>query len=162
MNKISAWSARWEMPFNVKKCHILQVGTRSLKYDYKMSSEKLESVHCVKDLGVTITSNLKFSQQFKEAAGKVNRMLGFIKRDFSFKNKDIFLSLYKSLVRPHLDYVVQFWSPHLTKDIAKLESDQHRATKMIPSLRNKSYEERLVLSRETTSPRDTHRMFQNT
>ncbi len=61
LNKFSAWSARWEMPFNVKKCHILQVGTRNLKYDYEMSSEKLESVHCVKDLGVTITSNLKFT-----------------------------------------------------------------------------------------------------
>ncbi len=54
LNKISACSARWEMPFNVKKCHILQVGTRKLKYDYELSGEKLESVHCVKDLGVTI------------------------------------------------------------------------------------------------------------
>ncbi len=87
LNKISAWSARWEMPFNVKKCHILQVGTRNLKYDYEMSGEQLESVHSVKDLGVTIMSNLKFSQQCKEAAGKVNRMLGFIKRNFSFKIK---------------------------------------------------------------------------
>ncbi len=58
-----------------------------------MSGEKLESVHCVKDLGVTITSNLKFSQQWKEAAGKANRMLGLIKRNFSFKNKDIILPL---------------------------------------------------------------------
>ncbi len=60
LNKISAWSARWEMPFNVKKCHILQVSTRNLKYVYEMSGEKLESVHRVKGLGVTITSNLKF------------------------------------------------------------------------------------------------------
>ncbi len=109
-----------------------------------MSGEKLESVHCVKDLGVTITSNLKFSQQCKEAAGKANRMLGFIKRNFSFRNKDIILPLHNSLVRPHLQYAVKFWSPHLTKDIAKLEAVQRTATKMIPSLRNKSYEERLA------------------
>ncbi len=69
LNKISAWSARWEMPFNVKKCHILQVGTRNLKYDYEMSGEKLESVHCVKDLGVTIASNHKSSQQCKRGCG---------------------------------------------------------------------------------------------
>ncbi len=54
-----------------------------------MSGEKLESVHYVKDLGVTIASNLKFSQQCKNAAGRANRMLGIIKRHFSFKNKDI-------------------------------------------------------------------------
>ncbi len=118
------------MPFNVKKCHILQVGTRNLKYDYVLSGEKHESVHCVKDLGVTITSDLNFSQQCtsKEAAGKANRMLGFIK---------------KILLRIKI-YVIQFWSPHLAKDIAKSEAAQRRATKMIPSLRNKSYEERLA------------------
>ncbi len=109
-----------------------------------MSGKKLEGVHCVKDLGVTITSNLKFSQQCKEAAGKANRMLGFIKRNFSFRNKDIILSLYNSLVRPHLECAVQFWSPHLAKDTAKIRSCP--ATKMIPSLRNKSYEERLARS----------------
>ncbi len=102
LNKISAWFARWEMPFNVKKCHIRHMGTRNLKYDYEMSGEKLESIHCVKDLGVTIVSKLKFSQQCKEAASKANRMLGFIKRNFAFKNKDIILPLYNSLVRPHL------------------------------------------------------------
>ncbi len=69
-----------------------------------MNGVKLESVQCVKDFGVTIASSLKFSQQCKDAAGKANRMLGFINRNFSFKNKDIILPLYASLVRPHLDY----------------------------------------------------------
>ncbi len=102
-----------------------------------MSGEKLESVQCVKDLGVTIASNLKFSQQCKDAVDKANRMLGFIKRNMSFKNKDIILSLCNSLVTPHLEYVVQFLSPHLAKHIAKLAAVQRRATKMIPSLRKK-------------------------
>ncbi len=93
------------------------MGTRNLKYDHKMSGEKFESVHCVKDLGVTITPNLKLSQQCKEAAGKANRMLGFIKRNFFFKNKDILLPLHNSLFRLHLQYAVQFWSPHLEKDM---------------------------------------------
>ncbi len=52
--------------------------------------------------------------------------------------------MYISLVRPHLEYSVQFWLPHYAKDIANLEVIQCRATKMIPSLRNKSYEERLA------------------
>ncbi len=144
LRKISAWSDRREMPFNVNKCHILEVGTKNKKYGYKMGGVKLESVHCVKDLGVTITSNLKFSQHCKKAACKANRMLGFINRNFSFKNKDKILPMYISLVRPHLEYVVQFWSPHKAKDIAKLEVVQRGVTKMIPSLCNKSYEERLA------------------
>ncbi len=80
------------MPFNVKKFHILQVGTGRVKYDYEISGKKIKSVHCVKYLGLTIASTLKLSQQCKDAAGKANRMLGFIKRNFSFKNKDITLN----------------------------------------------------------------------
>ncbi len=59
-----------------------------------MSGKKLESVHCVKDLGVTITSNLKFSKQCKEAVGKANRMLGFIKKKKIPSRIDIILPLY--------------------------------------------------------------------
>ncbi len=133
------------MPFNVNKCQILQVGTRNQKFEYEMNGTKLESVQCVKHLGVTIiASSLKFSQQCKDAAGKANRMLGFINRKFSFNNKAVILPLYISLVRPHQQYAVQFWSPHHSQDIAKLEAVQRRATKMIMSLRNKSYEERLL------------------
>ncbi len=88
LRKISAWSDRWEMTFNVNKCHILQVGTKILKniYEYEMGGVKLESTHCVKDLGVMMTSNLKFSQHYIEAASKTNRTLGFINRIFPFKN----------------------------------------------------------------------------
>ncbi len=87
-----------------------------------MSGVKLESVQCVKDLGVMIVLNLKFSQHCKEAACEANRMLGFINVNFSFKNKNIILLMYISLVRPHLEYAVQFWSPHHAKDITKLEA----------------------------------------
>ncbi len=104
-----------------------------------MGGVKLESIQWVKDLGVTITSNLKFSQYCKEAACKANRMLGFINRNFSFKNKDIILPMYISLVRPHLEYAVQFWSSHHAKDLAKLEAVQRRATSLFLSLGDESY-----------------------
>ncbi len=71
-----------------------QVGTRNPKFEYEMSGVKLEIVQCIKHLGVTIASNLKFFLHCKEAACKGNRMLGFINRIFSFKNKDINLSMY--------------------------------------------------------------------
>ncbi len=77
------------MPFTVNKCQ------RNQKYDYEICGVKLESVQCVKDLGVTIASNLKFSQHCKVTAGKANRMLGFININFSFKNKDNSTSIYK-------------------------------------------------------------------
>ncbi len=144
LRKISEWSQRWKMPFNANKCRILQVGTRNQKFAYEMNGTKLESVQCVKDLGVKIVCSLKFSQQCKDAAGKTNRMLGFTNRNFSFKDKYVIIPLYNSLVRLHPEYVVQFWTPHHAKTIAKLEVVQRRAMKIIKSLRNKSCEERLA------------------
>ncbi len=74
------------MPFEVNKCHILKVRTRNKKkYEYKISGVTLESVQCVKGLGITIESNLKFSQHYREAACKANRMLAFIKNIFFFQ-----------------------------------------------------------------------------
>ncbi len=68
------------------------------------------------NLDVSIASNFTFFRQYKNVAGKANRMLGFINKNLSSKNTDKFLSLHISLVRSHLEYVVQLWSPHHTKD----------------------------------------------
>ncbi len=73
-----------------------------------MNDVKLDSVQCVKDLVVSIAANLKFCQQCKDAASNANRMLGFINKNLSIKNRDIFLPMHVSLVRPHLLYTVNF------------------------------------------------------
>ena len=96
-----------------------------------------------KTWGVVINKELNFSKQCTEAVKKANRALGFIYRSFEFKSKRIIMPLYKSLVRPHLEYAVQFRSPYLRKDIIKIEGVQRRATKMIPELRGKPYPQRL-------------------
>ncbi len=121
------------MPFNVNKCHILQVTTKRQKLHYEMKSVRFKSVQCIQDP--------KFSQQCKDVADKANGMLGFINRNF-FKNKDITLPMYINLVRPQREYAVQFWSPRYTNNIAKLEAAQRRTMKIIAMLRNKSYKER--------------------
>ncbi len=117
LRKIWEWSQRWEVAFNANKCHILQVSTRNRKFDYEMNDTELESVHSVKNLGVTVASSLQFSQQCKDAAAKANGILDFKNRSFSFKTKDISLPLHISLVKLHLEYTVQFWAPHYAKDI---------------------------------------------
>ena len=73
-----------------------------------------------------------------------------IKRSFSVRDKEVILQLYKSLVRPHLEYSIQAWRPHFQKDIDLIEGVQRRATKLISDLKDKSYENRLRILNLTT------------
>ena len=73
-------------------------------------------------------------------------MMGIINRKVPYKSTEVISKLYGSYIRPHLEYCIQFWSSINVKDADMLEGEQRRATKMIPSLRNLSYEERLKRS----------------
>ena len=64
--------------------------------------------------------------------------MGFIARNYRYKNKELILPLYKSLVSQHIDYAMRFWSPHLGRDTDKIENVQRRAIKMIPEIRKEA------------------------
>jgi ribonuclease P/MRP protein subunit RPP40 len=96
-----------------------------------------------KDLGFTFDKNFTFSTHIHQIISKSNSRVGIIKRTFTSLTKSNFTILYKSLVRPILEYCSQIWSPHLHKDINELEKVQRRATKLVHGLTDLPYEERL-------------------
>ena len=87
---------------------------------------------------------MKVSEQCGIAASKGNQILGLIRRSITYKEKQLIVPLYKAIVRPHLEYCIQAWRPYRKKDIDKLERIQRRANKMIPELRDLSYEIHLL------------------
>ena len=94
-------------------------------------------------MGICVSANLKSSIQCCQAANRANRILGLLKRSITGRRMKILVPLYKCLVRPHLEYVVQAWAPHLKQDINTLERVQHRFTRLFPGIRHLPYEERL-------------------
>ena len=105
--------------------------------------QRLESINREKDLGVFVSNDMKVETQCTEAANKANRTLGLVTRTFKYHNPRSFTNLYKSYVRPHLEFAVQAWSPHLKKDKRTLEKVQRRATRQIQGMEGQSYQERL-------------------
>ena len=110
---------------------------------YSMNGQLLEETDSEKDQGVVFSDNLKVAAHCQEAYSKANRMLGLISRTIKYKNPEILLNLYKSMVRPHLDYCSTVWSTHYIKDKTLLERVQHRFTRLFPHLRSLPYEARL-------------------
>ena len=76
--------------------------------------------------------------------------MSIVNKTFTYKSIPVMKTLYMGLIRPRVEYCVQAWSPHQRKDIEKIEKMQRRATKMIPELRQLSYEDRLVRLQLTT------------
>ena len=72
-----------------------------------------------------------------------NQILGMIKHNFSDRTKETVLLLYKSLVRPQLEYCHQIWSPHYYKDIKLIEGVQRRATKLVQDSENLQHDDRV-------------------
>ena len=143
LDRLVKWSEKWQMLFNFGKCKCLHTGHGNLNVNYKMGDTALGTTVKEKDLGVTISADMKVSEQCGNAASKGNQILGLIRRNITYKEQKLIIPLYKAIVRPHLEYCIQAWRPYRKKDIDTLERIQRRATKMIPELRDLSYEERL-------------------
>ena len=69
--------------------------------------------------------------------------MGLIRRTFVFLEKHNFNLLYRSLVRPHIQYGNIVWSPFWKADINLIENVQRRATRFIPEINKLDYQEQL-------------------
>jgi len=100
-----------------------------------MYGRQLEQVTSEKDLGVVFSNDLKVAKQCEEAYSTASRILGLIDRTVRFRTPIVLVSLYKSMVRPHLENCSVVWSPHYTKDKVIPERVQHRFTRMFDDLK---------------------------
>jgi len=143
LHKLQQWADAWQMSFNVDKCKILHMGHGNMEYCYWLNGQELHHADTEKDLGILISNDLKVGLQCTEAYKKANKMLGLIRRTIVNKEPRILLALYKSLVRPHLEYCCSAWSPHYVKDKELLEKIQHRFTRMFKELKVLPYMDRI-------------------
>uniref|UniRef100_A0A1X7SKP2 Reverse transcriptase domain-containing protein n=1 Tax=Amphimedon queenslandica TaxID=400682 RepID=A0A1X7SKP2_AMPQE len=132
IDSLIEWCNEWKLNLNVNKCYhmsfsILHNMEEGLKY--QVDSVSLNKVNTCRDLGIIVTNNLSWSKHYHFICGKAYRALHFIRRNISASSSmSVKRSLYISLVRSHLSYCSQLWSPAYIKDIRMLETVQRRAT----------------------------------
>ena len=149
LDNLVDWADKWQLRFNSDKCHVLHFGHNNPKRPYYM--RKHDSSDCVelaiseneKDLGIIVDNQLTFAKHVDTQVKKANRLVGLIRRSFTYLDIETMRQLFVAIVRPHLEFGNVAWSPRFHKEIDQLEKVQARATKVIPGLKGLNYEERL-------------------
>lgn len=130
---LEQWQDKWQMSFNPSKCKIICFSNKrhppTRTYTFcNAILEQVDSITYLK-LGVTLKKDLKWSEHISYIAGNANKVLGLVKRNFWNSSRDVKETLYKSIVRPKLEYASEIWDPYYQKDTHVVEMIQRRAAR---------------------------------
>ena len=112
-------------------------------YHYDMDGHILKRSNCEKDIGVHVDVDLEFKKHTSAAINKANRIMGITRRTFDTLDNVTFPLIFKSMVRPHLEYGAPVWTPHEKGLKKQVEGVQRRATKRLPGMGDLKYPARL-------------------
>jgi len=122
INKLTHWTDEWLIKLNINKCKVVSYGRNIDRiYSYHINGVQLEQLDSIQNLGVNFDSQLKFHKYIDDKINKAFSFLGIIKRNFTYLDKDAFITLYQALIRAHLEYAVQVWSPYTVAYIKIIE-----------------------------------------
>eukprot|EP00106_Octopus_bimaculoides_P014629 XP_014782071.1 PREDICTED: RNA-directed DNA polymerase from mobile element jockey-like [Octopus bimaculoides] len=153
LDRLHEWSTNWQMRFHPEMCSVLRAGNLKTDRKYYIRGQDAQGERTVVelaeselegDLGVLIDKELTFRNHINQATAKTNRILGVIRRPFDFITPVVFVQLYKSLVHPILEYGHTVRQPRHKAMYCELGDVQRRVTKLIVSLKEKPYPERLA------------------
>ena len=129
------WSDAWKMAFNMDKWSLCMITRKrnSIIYDYNIRGKALKRVEDERVLGVLIICDARFNEHIYAQVNKA-KMLAFIRCSLSSRSDQFlrtFRSLYVALVRSHLEYASEIWSPKSVNLIKFIEGVQRRATRLL-------------------------------
>jgi len=109
---VSNWCVDNGMSIATSKCGLLRVGPGSVDYCYKINDCPINTVEVMKDLGIIMSSNMKFLVHIDFVLKTAASIVNLIFRCFIIKRPDFYMHLYISVVIPKLLYCVSVWRPH--------------------------------------------------
>ena len=155
IRELEEWEDTWLLRFNPEKCKVMHIDyNNNPRNCYILDGVALTEVETECDLGLETNASLTWSESIKGSISKANRMTAWIARNILSRSKEVMLLIYKALIRPHIEYCVQIWSPTPQygnwATIIQLENVQRKFTRLIEGIGLLPYGERLTRLNLTT------------
>ena len=148
------WLSTMQLKLSVDNFNVVHFGYGNVNTEFATGDIHIPSESTVVDLGVTVSSDLKFSKHCQRIATNGFRAVNLLYKVFLSRDRKFLVNMYKTYVRSKLEYASEVWSPYLLADINLLERVQKLFTRRIPGLENVSYAERLrILNLDTLEKR---------
>ena len=146
LNAMVKWCSQWRLTLNTGKCHHVQYNPRSAIRSYHprymLCGTQINQREQVKDLGMIISEDLKTHNQVSQACQRAHREIDRIRCSFISRSPAFISGMYKTFVRPHLEYCIEVWNPSFQGDINKMEKVQNKMSRLIQNGHLKTAEER--------------------
>lgn len=129
LDSVSNWYIKRGTQLNTTECKSMRASFSSIPSDtfpYSIIGTALSVVNSYQYFVLYITNNLSWNTHAAYVTDNANRTLGYLRRNFSSAPSSLKLNLYKTLVRPKLEYVCAIWDPAHTNLLPSLESIQKR------------------------------------
>jgi len=135
LNNIGCWSECWQLRLSPSKCEALSISNKRLSLSQLpivWIMYQLYGVHTsVHYLGLTITSNMCWTNHCKIISAKATRCLNFLRHTLWGATPFVKSIAYRCVVNPLLEYGCQLWNPFTTTNIQLLEQNQRRAARWV-------------------------------
>jgi len=143
LDELVTWSNEWGMELHTQKSLVIHFGRKNPEFVYKINGIPLQTTESARDLGILIRNDCDTSQHVHSIAKKAHGLLSQLKRAFSYRDSEVLPRIYKTYVRPTLEYAVQVWNPMKIGDIQALEKVQRRALSLVTDQGYMPYENKL-------------------
>ena len=136
------------MAFNGKKFEILRYGRNqdlknSTSYLTPEAEDLIEVKECLRDLGIQMSDDARFSNHVDHVCSKVRQKSGWILRTFNNRSTFFMKFMWKSLVQGHIVYCSQLYFPSQSNGLENIENLMKTFTKKIPEVSHLDYWSRL-------------------
>ena len=134
LDKLYTWQENNKMKFNGSKFEIMRYGSieylkENTVYFTPNMESPIEEKDTLRDLGIILTSDMKFKAHIDKVTATVNQKMGWILRTFRSREDYFMKVMWKQLLQPHIDYCSQLYFPGQSADLARIENLQRKFTK---------------------------------